>query len=384
MEDMELLSDENAEIAYKQIFDVPKGQYRLIGWDMDTTDGKELCNEICHIAAYYPDSQFSQYILPSNDLSLLVERRNKIRVISVSHYRMLADLHTNTLLETKSELATLLAFVSWLEKNKGESNDGIILIYHEVKKLVPLILLEILKCYRLYDRFAAVVKGFCNTYIIAKLKCTKTLSFFSIQVLSRILLNEDDADLARSAAVRAKTHYAILERIRQTQDDFQGLDGSGGTAVTSVELSEFARQYSQSTFVEEKAFRDRKESMECQHSLRPIFKDVMNFGWVSRMNAGRLRSKLVECNINFDALQNAWDNGGKKAIKQILKTVPISRTKDFSNLLKILVCYFDPNRKPVYPNFCNRRKAITVLTETGDQLIVDDTLESSEVSSDGN
>lgn len=105
---------------------VPEGRYRLVGWDVDTT-GRRLIDEICQLAAYTPNSQFSQYIMPYAGLNPSAQRRHNIRVVTINRYRLLKDLKTNKFIKTKSEISALIDFLNWLEETKGDATDGIIL-----------------------------------------------------------------------------------------------------------------------------------------------------------------------------------------------------------------------------------------------------------------
>lgn len=67
---------------------LPSGKYRLVGFDLDLT-GRRLIDEICHIAAYTPSSQFSQYVMPFKDLNVGSKYRHMLRVVTVGRYRML-------------------------------------------------------------------------------------------------------------------------------------------------------------------------------------------------------------------------------------------------------------------------------------------------------
>lgn len=82
---------------------IEDGCYRLVGWGIDTT-GRRLIDEICHIAAYTPGSEFKQYIMPFSDLNPVIQRRTGLRVVSLGRYRMLKNLKINRYVKTKSEV----------------------------------------------------------------------------------------------------------------------------------------------------------------------------------------------------------------------------------------------------------------------------------------
>lgn len=111
------------------------------------------------------------------------------------------------MLKTKSEISGLSDFIQWLEKVKGNSADGVILVSHELRKVAAPLLLEALYKYNLLERFSAVVKGFVNGYRVAEIKCAKTVRSFSLRTLSRVLLNnEEDLD---NAADRARLAFQV-------------------------------------------------------------------------------------------------------------------------------------------------------------------------------
>lgn len=113
-------------------------------------------------------------------------RRHNIRIMSVGKYRMLKDLRTNKFVNTKSEVTTLAKFIEWLEENRGEATDGIILVYHEVHKTIPAMLLESMRRHGLDERFAKVVKGFANSYGLSASKCANTTKTFTLRVMSKV------------------------------------------------------------------------------------------------------------------------------------------------------------------------------------------------------
>lgn len=85
----------------------------------------------------------------------------------------------------------LTDFLTWLEFIKGDATDGIILVYHEPRKVIPAMLLESLKKYNLLDGFKQIVKGFANGFNVAETKCTNnTVHSFSLRTLSKTLLNQ--------------------------------------------------------------------------------------------------------------------------------------------------------------------------------------------------
>lgn len=226
---------------------IPSGKYQLVGWGIDTT-GRRLIDEICQIAAYTPTSQFSQYIMPFSDLNPTYRRKHSIRVVNTGRYRMLKDMRSNKFVKTKSDISALTDFLQWLEKIKGDTVDGIILIYHEVRKASPGMLLEVLKRYSLLERFSKIVKGFANGFNIAQAKCAKTTKSFSLRVMSKVLLNQDNEDFS-SAVDRARVSYQIAAHL--AQGERQELGEKVESTGTEPELIDFVCPFANSISAEE-------------------------------------------------------------------------------------------------------------------------------------
>lgn len=70
------------------------GNYRLVGWDMDTT-GKKVIDEICQIASYTSSSTYSQYVMPYKDLNPPAMKRHNMKVVTIGKFRVLKDNKTN-------------------------------------------------------------------------------------------------------------------------------------------------------------------------------------------------------------------------------------------------------------------------------------------------
>lgn len=243
-----IVEEQPAQLVENMAKGVEEGRYRLVGWAVDTT-GRRLIDEICQVAAYTPDSQFSQYIMPFSDIRLLYRKRHSIRVINMGRYRMLKDLRTNKFVKTKSEVSALLDFVQWLEENRGDATDGIILIFHEFHKSTPGMLLEALKRHNLVERFSKVVKGFVNCFNVLQAKCANTTKTFNLRVMSRVLLNKDE-DLS-SAVNRAQTCYEIVVHLGQSERQDLDSKGSGDCKGNEIHLVDLVRPYTNPISAEE-------------------------------------------------------------------------------------------------------------------------------------
>lgn len=76
----------------------------------------------------------------------------------------------------------------------------------------------------------------------------------------------------------------------------------------------------------------------------------MQSNWVNRQHASHLRRLLAENNLDYNQLNSSFVDGGRNALETLLKEhVPDVKPEDFNELLEILDCYFDPDKKPVQP-----------------------------------
>ncbi|KAK9873246.1 hypothetical protein WA026_021734 [Henosepilachna vigintioctopunctata] len=339
---------------------VPSGNYRLVGWEIDTT-GRKLIDEICQIAAYTPNSKFSQYIMPYADINPTFVRKHALRVVNTGRYRMLRDIKTNQFLKSKSEISALTDFLKWLEENRGDASDGIILIYHEIKKVSPGMLLEALRRYNLLERFNNVVKGFANGYQIASAKCGNTTKAFTLRIMAKILLNEDGNDFT-SAKDRAAATYQIAVHLAQGERQDLDAKASGDSTGLEPHLIDFICPFTNPISAEEEEIIELKDLLKIQNTFRPVFRDLLGGTRLERKHASYLRRLLAENNINYEKLKEAYDSEAKDGLDKILKTgVTNAGESDLKELLEILDCFFDPEKKPVqpkvrfYPNQNNNR-----------------------------
>lgn len=329
---------------------VPCGKYKLVGWAIDTT-GRRLIDEICQIAAHMPRNCFSQYIMPFGDLNPVFRRKHQIVVVNTDRYRMLKNMKNNKYVKTKSEISALTDFVKWLEDNQGDASDGIILVYHEVNKTSPGMLLEALgRCF-LLDRFSKVVKGFANAFNIARAKCANITKAFNLKILSRVLLNKEE-DFS-SAVDRARASYELCAHLAQGERLDLDNKASGDSTASEPHLIEFVCPYTNTIGVEQEEIAQLKVFLQRQNTFKPVFGALLRASRVERQHASRLRKLLAENNINFDKLKAAYETGAKEGLDKVLKAelfqVANAKEKDLDELLEILDCFFDPEKKAVRP-----------------------------------
>lgn len=327
---------------------IPNGEYRLVGWDVDTT-GRRLIDEICQIAAYTPKDSFSQYIMPYKDLNPHAKRRHLVRTVTVGHFRMLKDNKTGKVIRSKSEISALVDFLNWLEKirNQEPACTGIILLCHETYELAPLLLLEALRRYNLVDRFSELVKGFANCFAFVKQKCEQSVQSFSLKILSKILLDREN-ETTGSAVDRARLAYQLVHHLCQGMGENTG---AGDATVSSKVIVEALSEFTSTIADVEKAIDVFKLVLQRQNTLKPVFGPFMRISIAERRRAISLRRLLAEALFDYDALKKTWDDGskGKESLSSLLND-KLSKASDNERqeLLNILVNHFDPS-KPIPP-----------------------------------
>lgn len=325
---------------------IAPGDYRLVGWDMDTT-GKKVIDEICQIAAYTPNSTYSQYVMPYKDLNPTAIKRHSMKVVTNGKFRVLRNSKTNEVIKSKSEVSALTDFLSWLETVKENAADGVILVYHEPRKVIPAMLFESLKKYDLVDRFKQTVKGFANGFNIAEEKCANSAHIYSLRTLSRTLLKKE-ANLG-NAQHRASLALQIAQYLcsfdgEKTEDAIESGDTDEKSMKKAVEV---IREFAQPVDVEEKEHNELKMIFERQNNLRPIFSALFRMNRRERQHASPLRRLLAEAGIVYSELQDAWTNAKKDGLEHLMKEkLPAVEEKKVEDLMIILERHFDPEKKP--------------------------------------
>ncbi|KAF2897649.1 hypothetical protein ILUMI_08516 [Ignelater luminosus] len=355
VQDQPVEVDEKTKVSARAPKGIEEGHYRLVGWGIDTT-GRRLIDEICQIAAYTTASNFSQHIMPFSDLNPSSRRRHNLRIVNLGRYRMLKNLKTNKFVKTKSEVSALTDFLNWLENNRGDGTDGIILVYHEFRKTSPGMLLEALRRYNLIERFSRIVKGFANGFNIAAANCKNTTKSFSLRVMSRMLLNKED-DFG-NAVDRAQASYEVV--VHLGQGERPDLNASGDGNDLEKHIISFVCPFVNPVGAEEEEVAGFKVLLERQNTFRPVFGALLKATLPERRHASHLRRLLAENNIDYEKLKTAYENGAKNAIEEILKNeVPNAKEKDLVELLEILDCFFDPEKKAIQPKprfFANQNR----------------------------
>lgn len=339
---------------------IAPGDYRLVGWDMDTT-GKKVIDEICQIAAYTTSSTYSQYVMPYKDLNPTAIKRHSMKVVTNGKFRVLRNSKTNEVIKSKSEISALTDFLSWMETVK-ENADGVILVYHEPRKVIPAMLLESLKKYDLVDRFKQSVKGFANGFNIAEEKCANSAHIYSLRTLSRTLLKKEanlgNAQDRAALALQIAQYLCSIENIKAENADENQPDSE---AILKKTI-DFIRTFSQPVDIEEQEHGELKMIFERQNNLRPIFSALFRMNRRERQHASPLRRLLAEAGIVYSELQDAWTNAKKDGLENLMKEkLPKIDEKKLEDLMTILERHFDPEKKPKSRTF--EKKGIKTKTE---------------------
>lgn len=331
--------------ASKPAKGVPLGKYCLVGWGVHTT-GRCITDEIYQLAAYTSTSKFSEYIMPFGNFNRLDRRKHSIRVVCTGKYRMLKDIRWNRYIKTKSHGLVLNDFLDWLEKISGDAHvDGTILIYHEIRKASPWMLLEALRKHNLEERFQKVVKGFVNLYHIAEAKCANYTKTASLRIMSQDLLNRDEDDLV-NALDRARVSYQIAAHLALGERQKK----MKVTTEMEPEVVKFVCPFVNTISAEKDEVSRFKVLLQRQNSFRPVFTALLQASRSERQRVAHLRRLLVENNIDYDKLKDVYDDAGKQGLAKILESqIENVKESELKELLNILDCFFDPEKEPVQP-----------------------------------
>lgn len=320
---------------------VATGDYRLVGFDLDTT-GRKLIDEICQIAAYTPNTTYSQYIMPYKNLDFLATRRHLIRTVNTGRYRILKDMQNNKVVKTKSEISALREFLQWLEEQQGDKKDGIILVRYEGSQIIPALLIVALKRHSLLDKFNSLVKGFADCQPLAKTRCDSTISPLTFRTVSKVLLSEQDPKI-NNAADRASLAYRIVEHLTQGENE----TGSGDATATQTNLIGAVLEHSHSVEDIENDMASLQVIINRQNTLKPIFGGLLSSRAIAlkeRRNASQLRRLLSEAMFDYSTLQELWESGKESLVEQLKSKISTAAPEQLEELEKILVEHFE---KPV-------------------------------------
>ncbi|CAO1346489.1 unnamed protein product [Diamesa serratosioi] len=351
-----------------------EGTYTYVGLDVDST-GRRLIDEIVHIAAYTPNDDFSQHVMPLMNLNPAARQRHQIRVITVGFFRMMKSMQTYKVIKTKTEIATLNEFLTWLEKIN--TNDGVIFVYHDQRKFIPYILIEAFKKYNLMDRLMKTVKSFVNGYDLAEEKTANTIKYLTLSQISKILLDKEkemkeDKECSEhsgaeekdqptlmideknengnsemfegNASIRAKLTYEICEHLAR------GCDKEEMSEEEVIEnFNEFIRSKAKPVEDELNELDEQEENLVRQNSLRSVFLQYFRSTLYHRVKAVTYRRLLAEAKHNNDTLEQLWNDGKRDAIAETVNKIESLKEEERTELIEILDCHYDPEKKSIKP-----------------------------------
>lgn len=327
-----------------------EGNYTVVGFDIDTT-GRRLIDEIVHIAGYTPDDTFSQHIMPLMNLNPGARNRHQIRVITVGFFRMLKSLQTFKIIKTKTEIATLMEFLEWLEKINGDK-DGIILVYHETPKLAPYMLIEKMKRFNLFERFTKIVKAFVNGFDLNQDDKGKGLKYLTLSANFKVRADQlgmtdvkEPEDFEGNASVRAKLSYDICKLM-----SYEGEKKDVEEKDVCELMNKFIAPKANPIECELDELVEMEESISRQTEMRDIFITYFSTSRYHRRRALFFRTALAEKKIDKAMLQEAWNNEKREGLEKLVKDLEsLKEEVDREELVNILEHHFDEEKKPLKP-----------------------------------
>jgi len=326
-----------------------EGKYTYVGFDIDTT-GRRLIDEILQIAAYTPDMQFSQHIMPLMNLNPGARQRHQVRVINVGFFRMLKCMKNYKVIKTKTEIATLTEFLNWLEK-VDDGKDGIILLYHEQSKLAPYMLIESMKKFNLFDRFKKIVQAFVNGYELSEeeqkgkgLKYLTLAQNYKVHADCLKMDAKESDEFEGNAAVRAKLSYEIC-KLMTYEGEMKELNDDEFYET----MNKFVANKARPIDCELDELVEMEESLTRQTEMRDIFITYFSTSRFHRRRALDFRRALADAKHDLTSLQAIWDAEKREGIEKLVKDLESIKEEDREEVINILEHHFDPEKKPFKP-----------------------------------
>lgn len=322
---------------------VPFADYCLVGWGLDIT-GRRMLDEICHIAAYVPNNDnFSRYIMPRGNLNIAAKRYHRLQIKSTRFQRQLVDQTQKKVLKTTNAHSATMEFLEWLEKTcNRQSKSGIILIYHENDKFIPSAFINTLEDFNLTDRFSKTVKGFVNCYDFSANKFSDVFVSHDLEILSMVLLDRANADVSK-ANYRARLAYKIIEHLCSGGSTYVKIGSDSPNAYVIKEILPFVTSVED----ERSTLNKLRNRIAKQNRLKPIFRGLLLWSMPTpeRQYNAKLRSYLVDAEIEYQTLEELWGQEGKNGIETLfgrkLATVP---KRDRVRLSQLIIDHFEDHQ----------------------------------------
>lgn len=327
------------------------------------------------MAAYSPEEQFNQYVIPVMNLNPAARQRHQLRIITVGFFRMLKCTLTNKVVKCKTEIVALKSFLDWLEQRKeaDPESKGVVLIYYESIKFIPYMLLEALKKYDLVDRFAELVVGFIDGHALAEAKTTGEAKIKELHELIKepAEANDQEKNFDGNAMVRARNAYRLVEQLAKGNFHWGYVKTLWTTnnplyfltfhryllrnhsqacfilyrSIFSFQLNIFVFQPEQedgdditrdlvhefvhSVNMDINELPNQNKCIDLQHTFRPIFVQYFKTNLYHRYKAVTYRRVLAEKGFDLKSLEDVWND--KKKVKF---EVPFSSVSQFSQQIQ--------------------------------------------------
>lgn len=320
------------------------------------------------MAAFTPNGQYGQYIMPYMNLNPAARQRHQVRVITVGFYRLLKCSQTYKVVKSKSEYAALKEFLDWVEKVHASDKEskGVIFIYHEERKFIPYMVLEAMKKYDLLERFFKTAKSFANGYEFAEQKYGSTMKNVSLRQLSRMFNNTEkvngvvqedqnnntektskslpDPNLFEgSATVRARLAYEIAMNLAKQECQDQSDEKLQDYMLKIV------NQYAHPVQVELDELQRESKNLERQNSFRPVFLQYFKTTLYHRVKAVKFRIVLAENGHDLNSLSTIWNEKRKEGLAEVIQNVPDLKAEEKTELVDLFDSYFDPVKSTIKP-----------------------------------
>lgn len=322
-----------------------------------------LTFQIVQLAAFTPNTQYGQYIMPYMNLNPAARQRHQVRVITVGFYRLLKCSQTYKVVKSKSEYAALKEFLGWVEKvhASDKNSNGVIFIYHEERKFIPYMVLEAMKKYDLLDRFFKTAKSFANGYEFAEQKYGSTMKNVSLRQLSKMMFtngttNEEDNAVSStdkvsktvidpnlfegSATVRARLAYEIAMNLAKQECKEQSVEDY---------MLKLVNQYAHTIQVELDELQRESKNLERQNSFRPVFLQYFKTTLYHRVKAVKFRIVLAENGHDLNSLSTIWNEKRKEGLAEVIQNVPDLKAEEKTELVDLFDSYFDPVKSTIKP-----------------------------------
>lgn len=164
-----------------------------------------------------------------------------------------------------------MEFIEWIEAL--DKKDGVIFVYHEQKKFIPLMIIEALRKYRLLERFEKSVKSFVNGFDLGEKDRNGGLKYLNfsdnrkVQMEKLGMVTKEEEVFEGDATVRAKLSYEIVKLM-----SYDGENKELDEEQLRNQLNEFVRVKAKAVNTELDDIAEQEECIKRQSSLREIFR----------------------------------------------------------------------------------------------------------------